>query len=474
MIFTSIEFVLFFLLVLLGQALISDYRREKHFLLVASYLFYMSWNVACGGLIFFTSAVDYYVGRGLGVIENPARRRWLLVASLVANLGVLAFFKYSNFLIANAQLILSGFGVKASLPTLRLILPAGISFFTFQSMSYTIDVYRRQMEPCESLTDFLLFVSFFTHLIAGPIVRASKLLPQFAKRPTRTALDVETGIAYCLLGAVKKVVISDQISPHVDLIFANPAAYDAPTLLLGALGYAVQIYCDFSGYSDMAVGCARILGYWLCDNFQMPYSASSLTEFWRRWHIALSTWLRDYLYIPLGGNKRGRPQTYRNLMITMVLGGLWHGASWNFVLWGGLHGCALAVHKFWVEQGGAAWIEQRRGWRVVWRPVSWLITQTVVLVGWIFFRASTFSVALVYLNRLLGWTTEGIRLSSPFILPAVCAVALIHLVVNKDSNWAETIAQAPMPRRILAYSTLLVLIVCLGASNASPFIYFQF
>ena len=474
MIFTSVEFLIFFLLVLLGQSLVRDYRREKTFLLVASYVFYMSWNLACGGLIFFTSTVDYYVGRGLGVIKNPTRRKWLLVASLVANLGVLAFFKYTNFLLSNAQMVMGLFGLHLSLPTLHMILPAGISFFTFQSMSYTIDVYRGELEPCLSLRDFLLFVSFFTHLIAGPIVRASRLLPQFAKRPNRTATDVETGIAYVLLGAVKKMVISDQISAHVDLIFANPAAYDAPTLLVGALGYAVQIYCDFSGYSDMAVGCARIMGYWLCENFQMPYSATNVTDFWRRWHIALSTWLRDYLYIPLGGNRHGRLNTYRNLMITMLLGGLWHGASWNFVLWGALHGSALALHRLWVEGGAANWIQQRRGLQVVWRPVSWGLTMSVVLVGWVLFRAQTFGIAIVYLSRLLGWATDGTRLSSPFILPAVCLVALVHLVMNRDSNWAETISQRAMPQRIVAYTALVLLIVCLGATDASPFIYFQF
>ena len=474
MIFTSIEFVLFFLIVVLGQALLPSFRAEKRFLLVASYVFYMSWNVLCGGLILFTSALDYYVGRGLGVIENPSRRKLLLVLSLIANLGVLVFFKYSNFLLWNAQTVLGWFGLHPSLGTLSVILPAGISFFTFQSMSYTIDVYRRQLPPCKSLPDFLLFVSFFTHLIAGPIVRASKLLPQFTEKPKRDATDIETGIAYFLLGAVKKMVISDQIAAHVDLIFAHPANYDAITLLLGALGYAVQIYCDFSGYSDMAFGCARILGYWLCENFRMPYSATSVTDFWRRWHMALSTWLRDYLYIPLGGNQNGRLLTYRNLMITMVLGGFWHGASWNFILWGALHGGALAGHKFWGELGCADWIERRPGLRLAWRPVAWLLTFTVVLVGWIIFRAQTFGDATIFLKRLAVWAGDGTRLSSPFILPAVCAVAFIHLVVNKNSNWAEAIPQKSMWQRIAAYTALLLILICLGATDASPFIYFQF
>ena len=263
MIFTSVEFAVFFLLVLVGVALLPSNRAEKRFLLIASYVFYMSWNVLCGGLLFFTSALDYYVGRALGVMEDARRRRLMLTASLVANLGVLAFFKYSTFLIVNAQAVLAWFGWHPSLSVLHVMLPAGISFLHVPEH----ELHDRRVSPAigtvQKSPDFLLFVSFFTQLIAGPIVRASKLLPQFAERPKRTAEDVETGIAYFRLGAVKKLVISDQIAPHVDVIFANPAAYDAPTLVLGVLGYAVQIYCDFSGYSDMAFGCARILGYWL-------------------------------------------------------------------------------------------------------------------------------------------------------------------------------------------------------------------
>lgn len=474
MIFTTIEFFLFFILVIAGVLVLPNFRAEKRFLLVASYVFYMSWNVLCGGLLFFTSATDYFVGLGLGKIEKPSQRKLLLVASLIVNLGVLVFFKYSNFLIGNAQMILGWLGWHPSLGTLHVVLPAGISFFTFQSMSYTIDVYRRQLQPCKSFTDFLLFVSFFTHLIAGPIVRASKLLPQFEKRPKRTFQDAETGIAYFLLGAVKKIVISDQISPHVEMIFANPSAYDAPTLLLAAAGYTVQIYCDFSGYSDMAFGCARILGYWLCENFRMPYSATNVTEFWRRWHIALSTWLRDYLYIPMGGNKLGRLLTYRNLMITMLLGGLWHGASWNFVFWGGLHGCALACHKLWGEVGGTDWIESRPAIRTLWRPFAWLLTMSVVLVGWIFFRGESWSDSCVYVSRIAHWNRDGVRFASPYILAALVPVVITHLIIPKDFDWSADIPHRSVGTRAIAYGSLLFLLVCFGATGATPFIYFQF
>jgi alginate O-acetyltransferase complex protein AlgI len=285
---------------------------------------------------------------------------------------------------------------------------------------------------------------------------------------------MEAGLALFGLGAVKKVVISDQIAPHVDLIFSSPAQYDALTLLQGAMGYAVQIYCDFSGYSDMAIGCARMMGFRFLDNFQMPYSATTITEFWRRWHISLSTWLRDYLYIPLGGNRRGPVRTYVNLLLTMLLGGLWHGASWNFVIWGGLHGAALAAHKLWLAVTRSA-TEQLGGvQKQLWEMASHAGTLAVVLVGWIFFRAQTLGDACRMLGRIVSWETAGVRVVSPQIVAALAAVLLVHLLVSKQRNWAEEIPQRHPVTRVLAYSALLILIVCLGATDAAPFIYFQF
>jgi alginate O-acetyltransferase complex protein AlgI len=474
MIFTSIEFLLFFLLVLLTLRALRHDSADKWFLLVASYVFYMSWNVACGGLILFTSMTDYIVGRRLVRVEDAGRRKLLLAVSLVLNLGVLAFFKYTNFLYDNLRLLLDPLGVHVHKTHFDIILPAGVSFFTFQSMSYTIDVYRRKLEPSRNLRNFLLFVAFFPQLLAGPIVRAAVLLPQLARRLRASALDIETGLSYFLLGAVKKTVISDQISGHIDLIFSAPGNYDALTLLQGVLGYAIQIYCDFSGYSDMAIGCARMMGYHFPENFQMPYSALNMTEFWRRWHISLSTWLRDYLYISLGGNRLGLLRTYSNLMVTMLLGGLWHGASWNFVLWGALHGLALAAHRFWREHEFlSAWLK-RPAVNVVWRLISHCLTLGVVLLGWVFFRAASLATAGQYLTRLLSWSSEGTRLVSPFILPALAGVVLVHLIFPKDYNWSEDIPRHSAPVRILAYASLLILVVCLGATDAAPFIYFQF
>jgi alginate O-acetyltransferase complex protein AlgI len=474
MIFTSFEFVLFFLVVVLVRHWLTSFETEKWFLLVVSYLFYMSWSLPCLGLILFTSLVDYFVGLRLGRVEDRAGRKSLLLLSLVLNLGVLGYFKYTNFFLDNAGSLLSLLGFKIQIPHYDILLPAGISFFTFQSMSYTIDVYRRHMQPCQNCRDFVMFVAFFPQLLAGPIVRAADFLPQLLRRVRGTAADVEAGLALFALGVVKKIVISDQIAPHVEMIFASPGQFDALTLLQGALGYTVQIYCDFSGYSDMAIGCARIMGYRFLDNFQMPYSAANITEFWRRWHISLSTWLRDYLYIPLGGNRRGPGRTYVNLMLTMLLGGLWHGASWNFVIWGGGHGLALAVHKLWLGSAGPAVEKLGTLPRFVWNCFSHVLTLAVVVVGWIFFRAHTLGDAISMINRIATWDSSGTRVLSHHILAASIAVALTHLLVSKNRNWAEEMPGRSLPIRVLAYSALLILIVCLGATDAAPFIYFQF
>jgi alginate O-acetyltransferase complex protein AlgI len=474
MIFTSFEFVFFFALVLGIRSCLRSFNAEKWFLLAASYIFYMSWSVPCGLLILATSLTDYYVGVGLGRIEDERKRKWLLAVSIVANLGVLGFFKYTNFFLANLAGGLDLFGFHVSERHLDIILPAGISFFTFQSMTYTIETYRRNIKPCHSVRDFLLFVAFFPQLLAGPINRAANLLPQFAQRVRANVQQFESGLAQFAMGAVKKVVISDQISPHVDMIFAAPGNYDALTLLQGVLGYAVQIYCDFSGYSDMAIGCARMMGFHFLENFQMPYSSLSITEFWRRWHISLSSWFRDYLYISLGGNRKGTVRTYVNLLSTMLLCGFWHGASWNFVFWGGLHGTSLAVHRAWKNWNPLGGLDKFPLFRLAWSIFARLLTVCVILVGWIFFREHSWIAGWQYLGRIVTWNHNGIRFMSPYILAALAAVFLIHLVVPKDSNWFENVAKRPLLVRILGYSALLFLIVSFGATDATPFIYFQF
>jgi alginate O-acetyltransferase complex protein AlgI len=474
MIFTSFEFVLFFVVVLGVRSCLRNFSVEKWFLLVASYVFYMSWSIPCGFLILGTSLTDYFVGIGLGRIENERKRKLLLVVSIMTNLGVLGFFKYTNFFLANASAGLNILGFEVPRWHFDILLPAGISFFTFQSMTYTIETYRRNIKPCHKLRDFLLFVAFFPQLLAGPINRAAHLLPQFTQRVRATILQFESGLAQFAMGAVKKIVISDQISPHVDMIFASPGNYDAMTLLQGVLGYAVQIYCDFSGYSDMAIGCARMMGFHFMENFQMPYSSLSITEFWRRWNISLSFWFRDYLYIPLGGNRKGIGRTYVNLLTTMLVVGLWHGASWNFVFWGGLHGTALAIHRAWKHWDPITVLKEHTLFRHVWGIFARLLTLGVVLMGWIFFREHSWTAAWQYLSRIVTWNHEGTRFLSPYILMALAVVFLIHLVVPKDSNWSVDSPKRPVFLRGLAYGALLFLIVCFGATNATPFIYFQF
>lgn len=474
MIFTSFEFVLFFCFFAGIRSCLKNLATEKWFMLVASYLFYMSWSIPCGGLILLTSMIDFLVGLRLGKTSDPFQRKALLVSSLVANLGVLAYFKYTNFLLNTAGWGLGILGFHTQFPHLEILLPAGISFFTFQSMSYTIDVYRRQIQPCQNCRDFLLFVAFFPQLLAGPIVRAADFLPQLLKRLRPSASDIESGLALFALGAVKKLVISDQLAPHVEAIFSHPESFDSLTLLLGLLGYSVQIYCDFSGYSDMAVASARLLGYRFPDNFQMPYASANITEFWRRWHMSLSTWLRDYLYIPLGGNRVGRGRTYFNLMVTMLLGGLWHGASWNFVLWGAIHGLALAVHKLWRERLGDGIAQATAPGRILWKATSHTLTLATVFLGWIFFRSQSFAGAADYIVGMATRFNTGTRLISPHILAGVTAVAVLHLLIDRRRDWAAELPGRSVVYRFAAYTLLIALITILGSTDASPFIYFQF
>lgn len=474
MIFTSFEFVLFFAVVMIVRACLRNFTVEKWFLLVASYVFYMSWSIPCGFLILLTSLIDYLVGIGLERIEDKPRRKMLLVVSIVANLGVLGFFKYTNFFLDNAWRVMTSMGLQPEHWHYDIILPAGISFFTFQSMTYTIEAYRRKVKVSHSPRDFLLFVSFFPQLLAGPINRAADLLPQFKERLRASALDIEIGLTQFALGAVKKLVISDQIAPTVDLIFSAPGNYDGFTLLQGAIGYAIQIYCDFSGYSDMAIGCARMMGFRFMENFQMPYSSVTITEFWRRWHISLSTWLRDYLYVPLGGNRKGTGRMYINLMVTMLLGGLWHGASWNFVFWGALHGVSLAVHKAWITWDPLARFKSVPAFEAVWNAFSRVLTLGVVLLGWIFFRAESWGAAVQYVTRIATWTLAGTHMVSPYILAALAGVLAAHILLQKDRVWAVELPTRPLAWRIAAYSALALMLVCLSATDSAPFIYFQF
>jgi alginate O-acetyltransferase complex protein AlgI len=474
LIFTSFEFLIFFCLVWGIRSQIPSFGAEKSFLLIASYVFYMTWNVPCVLLIMASSLMDYTAGRLMGTARNPNGRRVFLICSVCLNLGLLGYFKYRNFFADNMWTGLSLLGLHLPPLHFKVFLPVGISFFTFQSMTYTIDVYRRKIEPCRNLRDFLLFVAFFPQLVAGPIVRAVDFLPQLARRRRASWKELEGGLFLFMLGAVKKMVISDQIAPQVDLIFADPGRFDSITLIQGVLGYSIQIYCDFSGYSDMAIGCARILGFHFPENFMMPYASRNITEFWRRWHITLSTWLRDYLYIPLGGNRKGVGRTYVNLMLTMLLGGLWHGASWNFIIWGGVQGLGLVIHKLWCASPWYGFMSRQKTLAPLANLLAHAATLTLVFGSWIFFRAQTLHAALQMQTGILTLKRSGERVMSPFILAAIACVGLVHLLQSKDAKLDETLPEASLPKRIVANAALLTLLVLFAVADSAPFIYFQF
>jgi alginate O-acetyltransferase complex protein AlgI len=475
--FTSLGFVLFFLALLGLRACMRHKPAEKWLLLVAGICFYLSWSVSCIVLVLFIALTDYHIGRKLGQTTSPSSRTRLLGISLLTNIGLLGIFKYTNFFIENVCLGLNSFGWNFPTPHLNIILPPAISYFTFASMSYVIDVYYERMTPSESARDYVLFVMFFPKLLSGPIMRAREFLPQLASRVQSSVEDIEAGVACFAVGAVKKLVIADQIAGHVNLIFGAPSQYDGFTLAQGLLGYAVQLYCDFSGYSDMAIGAARILGFRLPENFQMPFGATSITEFWRRWHITLSSWFRDYIFIPLEIATRNNPKPVLrvsvNMVLTMLLCGLWHGASWNFVIWGGIHGAALSVHRIWSVSSLSAFIGKGRISQNIWTLVSRALTLGVLLLAWVFFRAESFTGALNYLKGMLFWN-GGVRLVSPQILAAVLAVLVAHLLPPKEGNFALELPQKSLITRVSAYSCLLGLLVFLAATDSAPFIYFQF
>ena len=453
-------------------------------LLGASLLFYACWNPYYLILIINSSLVDYITGGKIAQSDDPIRRKRLMLTSVIYNLGILGIFKYFNFFMQSFDDVVTQLEWwdyfmlgDTYLPGGRLnaLLPVGISFFTFQSMSYTIDIYRKELEPVRSFSHYLLFVSFFPQLVAGPIVRARDLLPQLLERPAVSKEMSGRGLYLIVLGLFKKIAIADYLAINlVDRVFTTPEGYSGLECLIGTYGYALQIYCDFSGYSDVAIGSALLLGFNFPDNFRTPYQSKNLQEFWRRWHISLSSWLRDYLYISLGGNRGGNTRTYVNLSLTMILGGLWHGAGWNFIIWGVLHGGALALHRFFHERGAqAAWYQTVKDlwW---WTPLSLLTTFNYVCLAWIFFRAETFSEATRVISQIFTGGLSVINVNSQLWAVLVigyvlhsCPASLFTRVVN-DFTRLSPIIQAS----VLFVSALVI--KTLAVSEAVPFIYFQF
>jgi alginate O-acetyltransferase complex protein AlgI len=467
MLFTQIEFLVLFTGVLLFVLFCHHNTARKWVMLAASYYFYAYWDWRFLGLLLTSTAVDFLIGLGLGFLVRPRARKWLLIGSLVVNLGILGFFKYANFFIESLRGALGPLGWD--LRTLDVILPVGISFYTFQTLSYTIDVYRRRLEPCRSLLDFALFVAFFPQLVAGPIVRAADFLPQLKTPRGPTWPRFYDGFRQFTVGLFKKLVIADNLAGFVDQVFLNAGAYDALTSWLAVIAYSIQIYCDFSGYSDMAIGLARVLGYDLAKNFDWPYLATRIDEFWRRWHISLSTWLRDYLYIPLGGNRKGRARTYANLMLTMALGGLWHGAAWTFVVWGIIHGVALSMNRFLSELNP----DRDRSSTDVWsRCAGWLVTSMTVMIAWVFFRAPTFDVAIRMLGAMFG-VHQGfsyLPVMTGVLLPIVIGAHAIKALGHNEFFWLP----ANRVRSAAVLLTMIWVVVVFHPRDFQPFIYFQF
>ncbi|WP_147818762.1 MBOAT family O-acyltransferase [Salidesulfovibrio onnuriiensis] len=464
MLFSSLEFLIFFLCVCGFLALVRSNTSRKLFLLAASYYFYAYWDYRFLSLILLSTLTDYCVGRALEITEDKGKRRWLLVASLVVNLGLLGYFKYCNFFIESAAPLLEKVGLHAG--TLDIILPVGISFYTFQTLSYTIDVYRRKMPVCRSLFDFALFVAFFPQLVAGPIVRAAHFLPQLALARPLNRDDLYEGFRRFTFGLTKKVFLADRLAMYVDFVFENSALMDTSTLWLGVVAYTLQIYFDFSGYSDMAIGAARMMGYDLGENFNFPYLSRSFSEFWRRWHISLSSWVRDYLYIPLGGNRGGAARTSLNLMLTMLLMGLWHGAAWTFVFWGGLHGLGLVTERLVFGKESI-----RPPHTLVSGLLGWGYTILVAVVGWVFFRAQSFGAAWTILEGMFV-PRSGVIWIHPFVAAVVAGTALLHMAKGlARTDWLLTKKGWYTPALLFS---LLWLVVIFYPTGFTPFIYFQF
>ena len=473
MIFTSITFVAFFAAVLALLALIRSASGRIWLLLVASYVFYANWNPYYCVLIFLYG----FWGWGLGLVMHKARtptlKRLYFFPSIALSLGTLCYFKYANFLAENIALL---FGMKNWNP-IDIVLPVGISFFTFHTMSYNIDLYRGRIEASQNPIKFFLFVSFFPQLVAGPILRASNFLPQLDQLVRITWPNVISGTQLFIGGAIQKKLFADYLSIFVDQVFRSPEIYSPGTLWLAVAAYSMQIFCDFAGYSLMAIGTARILGFELPENFRMPYLSQSIGEFWRRWHISLSSWLRDYLYIPLGGNRQGVVRTQVNMAITMLLGGLWHGASWNFVLWGGLHGLALGVNRAWTawrNSRGLSPFQCGPGYRTA----SWALTLLFCSLAWVPFRSPSFHTTLVFVRGLFpnsGGCITWYHTPTVVILVAVIGWHLVY-------QFAPSLfCRLPfLPEKLTTWPAMLVLgfavllLVLLAPLNASPFIYFQF
>jgi alginate O-acetyltransferase complex protein AlgI len=476
MVFNSYTFIVFFAIILLLHNLPLPWKVKKMNLLLASYVFYAAWNPPFILLLWLSTVIDFYVGRALYTQENPHRKKLLLVVSLIGNLGMLCFFKYGTFLLDNFVALVNLLGMDFHPAKPNIILPAGISFYTFTTLCYTIDMYQKKSEPVKSLLDFSLFVTFFPHLVAGPIVRPPQLVPQFESPRSATQKQFFDGLFLLSLGLFMKVVLADaMLSASADSVFNRPGLVATLDAWAGVFAFSGQIFFDFAGYSTCAVGAALCLGFVLPQNFNYPYAAIGFSDFWRRWHITLSAWLRDYLYIPLGGNRHGVTRTYFALMVTMLLGGLWHGANWTFVVWGGLHGLYLWGERLVRSRQGStdAPAAESTGLRGFFYA---LLTFMLVNITWVFFRSGTFGKAWLMLMAMFGLAGGGAPVLSTLalwkILVVITGMLLAHWFM-RTKNVLDVAYRLPWPVLGLVWAAL-ILLLCWAQESSSSFIYFQF
>lgn len=476
MLFNSIQFPIFLALVFVLYWALDrrSLKPQNILLLVSSYIFYGWWDWRFLSLIAFSSLIDYTIGLRMGAEQSARKRKALLSVSLAVNLGALGLFKYLGFFVGSTADFLTFLGFQPNLPTLHIILPVGISFYTFQTLSYTIDIYRKKIEPTRDLVAFLAFVSFFPQLVAGPIERASALLPQFHTRRRFDAKRASDGLRQMLWGLTKKVVVADNLAGQVDVIFTGHAELDGLALTCGAIFFALQIYCDFSGYSDIAIGTARLLGFDLMRNFAFPYFARDIGEFWRRWHISLSTWFRDYVYIPLGGSRTSTAQRIRNIIITFTVSGFWHGANWTFVLWGLLNGLYYVPLMLANKRAPATVVAVGRLLPNPAEAGAMAITFALTLLAWVFFRAENLTHALSYLWQ--GASTPWLPIDHSVYTSGLiyCGVLLAIEWLQREKQHALDVATLPVPLRWLAYVAAVLAIILFGHLGATEFIYFQF
>lgn len=498
MLFCTLPFLIFFSIVFSIYWLMPWSRPRVWLLLIASFTFYATWNTWLAWIVCVTSTADYVLARCMNATDRPALRRWLLYVSLAMNIGLLFYFKYMNFFLDSLRTTLETFGQRTWDGSLDVIVPIGISFYTFEAINYMVDVYRGRLRAEKNLANFMLFILFFPHLVAGPIVRARDFLCQIDRRKRWSWPRMHVGMRFCLLGVIKKLAIADRLAQFVDPVFAAPDQYNTGAMWCAVIAYSIQIYCDFSGYSDMALGTAHMLGYRLAINFNMPYIAKNVSEYWQRWHISLSNWLRDYVFFPLtlrgkkrrggaeptglrmwigllaGGPRGSRYRIYFGLMMTMLVCGIWHGAHWTYIVAGFLHGALLIVHRIFGE-----FCKPRP--RLVWAldsvvGIAARITATYLAVSLLFvlFRAPTLAIAGTVYHRLAVMHTGlGVPLHNQSLWATVLAIGVAHLITLRG-GWAKLIERFPAPVRGLSYATGLSLALVLAPEADKAFIYFQF